>query len=174
MRDSGRIKPRSAAGEHRAKTAEETARIARRLKKAGHPTPLGDPASGVMLVVESPVGPRVLDALSRSLDSVGLREAHVFWSSTGLLLEALVAAEPSALAAVGPDAARELDALELPLSRRPFSEAAEGEWFSWTAGTAGLLLPPLAPALDDEAAKKRFWRAFLALRDLSSADGFDR
>jgi len=168
-----RGKPR-AAGEHRAKTAEETARIARRLKKAGHPAPLGDPASGVMLVVESPAGPRVVDALRRSLDSVGLDHAYVFWSSTGLLLEALLVAEPSVLAAVSPEAAREIDALGHPLARRPFLEAAEGEWFSWTAGAAGLRLPPLAPALDDEAAKRRFWRAFLALRELSSAGGMGR
>ena len=172
----------TAAEEHRAKTAEEAARIARRLKKAGHPTPLGDPASGVMLVVEPPVGPRVVDALRRSLDSVGLNEAHVFWSSTGLLLEALLAAEPSVLAAIGPEAAREIDDMGYPLVhdmgyplvRRPFSESAEGEWFSWTAGAAGLRLPPLAPALDDEAAKRRFWRAFLALQELSPAGEMGR
>ncbi len=164
----------TAAGEHRAKTTEEAARIARRLKKAGHPAPLGDPASGVMLVMESPAGPRVVDALRRSLNSVGLNEAHVFWSSTGLLLEALLAAEPSVLAAIGPEAAREIDDMGYPLVRRPFSESAEGEWFSWTAGAAGLRLPPLAPALDDEAAKRRFWRAYLVLRELSPAGGMGR
>ncbi len=168
-----RAKP-NAAGEHRAKTTEEAARIARRLKKAGHPAPLGDPASGVMLVVESLAGPHVVDALRRSLNSVGLHEAYVFWSSTGLLLEALLAAEPSVLAAIGPEAVREIDDLGYPLARRSFSESAEGEWFSWTAGAAGLRLPPLAPALDDEAAKRRFWRAFLALRELSPAGGMGR
>lgn len=122
-----------------------------------------------MLVVDAPAGPRVMDALGRSLDSVGLYEAYVVPSSTGLLLEMLLVAEPSILSAVGPDAAREIDSLEYPLARRPFSDAAEGEWFSWTAGTAGLRLPPLGPALDDDQAKRRFWRAFLALRDFASA-----
>lgn len=117
-----------------------------------------------MLVVESPAGPRVVDALRRSLDSVGLGEAYVVPSSTGLLYEILLVAEPSILVAVGPEAAREIDSLQHPLARRLYSDTAEGDMFSWTAGTAGLCLPPLAPALDDEAAKKRFWRAFLALR----------
>jgi len=121
-----------------------------------------------MLVVDAPAGPRVVDALRRSLDSVGLPEAYVVPSSTGLLPEMLLVAEPSVLSAVGPDAAREIDSLDHPLSRCPFSDAAEGELFSWTAGTIGLRLPPLAPALDDDGAKKRFWRAFLALRDPAS------
>lgn len=126
-----------------------------------------------MIVVDSPAGPRVVDALRRSLDSVGLPEAYVLWTSTGLLMEAFLSAEPSVLAAVGPEAAREIDSLDYPLARRPFSEATEGEWFSWTAGAAGLRLPPLAPALDDERAKRRFWRAFLALRELAPYGGGD-
>ena len=117
-----------------------------------------------MLVVESPASPRVLDALGRSLDSVELGEAYVVPSSTGLLLEMLLVAEPSILVAVGSEAAREIDSLQYPLARSRFSDAAEGDLFSWTAGTTGLRLPPLARALDDRAAKKRFWRAFLALR----------
>ena len=163
----GRGKPPSAASDHRAKTADEAARLARQLSKEGHAPQLGDPASGVMLVVDAPAGPRVTDALRRSLDSVGLGEAYVVPSSTGLLLEMLIVAEPSILVAIGPDASREMDSLEHPLARRPFADAAEGELFTWTAGTIGLRLPPLAPALDDDAAKKRFWRAFLALRDLA-------
>ena len=124
-----------------------------------------------MLVVDAPAGPRVMDALRRSLDSVGLHEGYVVSSSTGLLLEMLLVAEPSILVAVGPDGAREIDSLDHPLARRPFSDAAEGELFSWTAGTTGLRLPPLAPALDDDGAKKRFWRAFLALRDPAGRPG---
>lgn len=162
--------PRDAAGDHRAKTAHEAARIARRLKDLGHPPPLGDPASGAMLVVEPPAGPRIVDAIGRSLASVNLPETYVTWASSGLLGEEILAVEPSVLVAVGPRAAREIDELDHPLARRPFSDAAEGTWFAWTKGTAGLLLPALAPALDDEGAKRRFWRAFLALRSLAPAD----
>ena len=122
-----------------------------------------------MLVVEQPVGPRILQALERSLDAVGLAEAYVTYASTGTLAEEILATEPHALMAVGPEAAREIDALDHPLAQNSFSEAETGVWFTWTKGTAGLALPPLAPALDDEAAKRRFWRAFLALRDLAPA-----
>ena len=160
---------RDAASDYRAKTAHEAARIARRLKGAVHPAPLGDPASGVVVVVEQPAGPRAVEALRRSLDSVGLLEAYVTWTYTGLLMEELLSIEPHALVAVGPGAVRELDALRHPLARGSFAEAPEGTWFSWTRGTAGLRLPALTPALDDDGAKRRFWRAFVALRDLAPA-----
>ena len=137
------------------------------MKEAGHPTPLGDPASGVVLLVEQPVGPRVLQALDRSLKTVGLPEAFVTYASTGLLAQVVLATEPHALVAVGPGAAREIDALGHPLAQHSFSEAETGVWFAWTKGTAGLSLPALISALDDDGAKRRFWRAFLALRDLS-------
>jgi hypothetical protein len=159
--------PRDAASDYRAKVAHEISHLSRLMKEAGHPAPLGDPASGVMLVVEQPVGPRVLQALERSLRTVGLPAAYVTYASTGLLAREVLAAEPHALVAVGPGAAREIDALGHPLARRPFSEAERGVWFTWTRGTAGLNLPALIPALDDERAKRRFWRAFLALRDLA-------
>jgi hypothetical protein len=136
------------------------------MKDAGHAAPLGDPTSGIVIVVEQPVGPRVLDALSRSREAVGLPDAYVTYEGTGLLLRELLSAEPSALVAVGPGAAGEIDALDYPLAQRPFSGVPEGAWFSWTKGTSGLLLPPLRPALSDDGAKRRFWRAFLALRDL--------
>lgn len=119
-----------------------------------------------MLVVEEPVGPRALDALERSLETVGLPESYVTWTSE-VLLEEILACEPSALAAVGPDAARRIDRLGYPLARSQFSEAEAGVWFAWTGGTAGLLVPAIAPALDDEGAKRHFWRAFVGLRDLS-------
>jgi hypothetical protein len=158
---------RGAAGDYRAKVAHEISHLSRLMKKAGQPAPLGDPASGIMLVVEQPVGPRVLQALERSLKTVELPEAYVTYASTGLLAREILAAEPHALVAVGPGAAREIDAVDYPLARRPFSEAERGVWFTWTKGTAGLSLPALIPALDDEGAKRRFWRAFLALRDLA-------
>jgi len=154
-----------AAGDYRAKVAHEISRLSKRMKESGYPAPLGDPSSGVVLVVEQPVGPRVLQALDRSLKTVGLPEAYVTYASTGLLAQEVLAIEPHALVAVGPGAAREIDALDYPLARHPFSEAEGGVWFAWTKGTAGLNLPALIPALGDDGAKRRFWRAFLALKD---------
>ncbi len=163
--------PRDAASDYRDKVAHEISQLSKLMKRAGHPAPLGDPASGVVLVVEQPVGPRVLQAVERSLESVELPEAYVTYASTGLLAREILAAEPHALVAVGPGAASEIDALGYPLVRRTFSEAESGVWFAWTKGTAGLVLPALVPALDDEEAKRRFWRAFLALRALAAARG---
>ena len=80
----------------------------------------------------------------------------------------LLATEPQVLVAVGPGAAGDVDDLAHPLARAPFSEAREGVPFAWTRGTSGLRLPSLAPALDDEANKRRFWRCFLVLRDLAA------
>jgi hypothetical protein len=138
------------------------------MKAAGHPAPLGDPTTGVVLVIEQPVGPRLLDALAASLAAVGLPDAYVTYASTNLLKEELLATEPQALVAVGPGAAREVDGLSHPLARTPFSEAQEGVPFAWTRGTSGLLLPSLAPALTDDTRKRRFWRCFLVLRDLAA------
>jgi hypothetical protein len=137
------------------------------MRAAGHPAPSGDPNSGVVLVVEQPVGPRVLGALQASLAAVNLPDAYVTYAATGLLKEELLATEPHALVAVGPGAAGEIDGLDHPLARTPFSDAEEGSPFAWTRGTAGLRLPSLAPALTDDTHKRRFWRCFLALRDLA-------
>ncbi len=121
-----------------------------------------------MLVVEPPAGPRVLDALSRSLEALDLADAYVTFSSGGSLMQELLIVEPSVLVAVGPGAGEAVDALGYSLAQNPFAEASEGEWFAWTKGTAGILLPPLAPALHDEQTKKRFWRAFLALKAITN------
>ncbi len=164
MRPAGKRPPRDAKDDYRDKTAHEISRISRRLVENGYPAPLGDPTSGIVLVVEQPVGPRVLEALKLSLGAVGLPEAYVTYASTGLLMEELLATEPDALVAAGPGAARDIDATGYPLVRQPFSEAEPGVWFSWTKGTSGFLLPSLAPALDDDAAKRRFWRTFLGLK----------
>ena len=80
--------PRDAASDYRAKVAHEISHLSRIMKKAGHPAPLGDPTSGVVLVVEQPVGPRVLQALDRSLKTVDLPDAYVTYTSTGLLAQA--------------------------------------------------------------------------------------
>jgi len=153
--------------EYRAKIAHEFSRLSRLIKSSGYPTPLGDPASGIMLVVEQPVGPRVLQALGRSLQTVGLPDAYVTYASTGLLAQEILAADPHALVAIGPGAARDIDEIEHPLARSSFSSAESGAWFAWKKGTAGLSTPSLAPALDDVTAKRCFWRAFLALKDLA-------
>ena len=158
---------RDATGDYRAKTAYEISVVSRRMKESGYPAPLGDPTSGVVLVVEQPVGPRILQALDRSLKTVGLPEIYVTYASTGLLAEEILAAEPHALVALGPGAVSEIDGLGHPLAQTLFSEAERGVWFAWTKGTAGLVLPALAPALDDDAAKRRFWRAFQAMRNLA-------
>ena len=159
-------RPRDAAGDYKEKTAYEISRLTGRATREGHPAPLGDPTSGVMLVLEQPFGPRTLEALKLSLEAVGLQEAYVTYESTGLLDQEIRATDPQVLAAIGAGAAYDIDAIDYPLVRQPFSEALPGVWFAWTRGTSGLLIPALAPALHDEEAKRSFWRAFLALRDL--------
>jgi hypothetical protein len=158
--------PRDAAGDYREKTAYEVSHLSKRMKEKGHPAPLGDPTSGIVLVLEQPTGPRVLTALKLSLQAVGLPLAYVTYESTGLLAQELRATEPHALVAIGTGAANDIDATDYPLVRQPFSESEPGLWFPWTKGTAGLALPAIIPALDDEAAKRRFWRAFLTLKNL--------
>lgn len=157
---------RDAAGDYREKTAYEVSRLSKRMKEDGHPAPLGDPTSGVVLVLEQPVGPRAMKALKLSLQAVGLPEAYVTYESTGLLVQEIRATDPQALIAIGAGAARDIDAIDYPLAGQPFSGVRPGVWFAWTKGTVGLLLPAITPALDDEAAKRRFWQTFLALKDL--------
>ena len=159
--------PRDAAADYREKSAYEISRLAREMKDRGFPAPLGDPTSGLMIVLEQPVGPRPLEALERSLDAVDLPEAYVTYESTSLLAREILATQPQALVAIGPRAAHDIDAIDYPLARQPFSDAKLGIWFPWTKGTAGLALPAIAPALGDDAAKRRFWRAFLSLRAIS-------
>ena len=160
--------PRDAAGDYARKTAYEISRLSNRMKEGGHPAPLGDPTSGIMLVLEQPFGPRTLEALELSLQALRLQQAYVTYESTGLLAQEIQTTEPIVLVAIGAGAARDIDAIDYPLVRQPFSEAEPGVWFPWTKGTKGLLTPSLAPALDDDAAKRRFWSAFLTLRDLAN------
>jgi len=168
---------------YEAKISHETTQLARRMVRAGLPQPFGDPLSGVVLVVEPPArakgaektSAKMVDALRRSLAAVKLEEAYyVTWSSPDLLnelLEELLSLEPTVLVAVGPAAARAIDALKYPLAKKPFSETPEGSWFAWTKGTSGLKLPALAPAIDDAEAKRHFWQTFLALRSLAPEAG---
>ena len=160
----------SAADEYRAKVAHEVGGTST-ARPNDLPYPSGDPLSGVVLVGEpapSTAGSaRLTDALRRSLRAVGLDDAYVTWSGSGLLLQELLSLEPSVLVAVGPGAARAVDEAGYVLVKTSFREAVEGAWFPWTEGTTGLLLPDLAPALEDPGAKRRFWRAFLTLRGLT-------
>jgi len=171
VRPAGREtnQPRDAAGDYTRKTAYEVSRLSSRMKEGGHPAPLGDPTSGVVLVLEQPFGPRPLQALELSLQAVGLQQAYVTYESTGLLAQEIQTTEPNVLVAIGAGSARDIDAIDYPLVRQPFSEAEPGVWFPWTKGTKGLLTPALAPALDDDAVKRRFWLAFLTLRDLTNS-----
>jgi hypothetical protein len=171
VRPAGREtgQPRDAVGDYTRKTAYEVSRLSSRMKGEGHPAPLGDPTLGIVLVLEQPFGPRTLEALELSLQAVGLQQAYVTYESTGLLAQEIQATDPNVLVAIGAGAARDIDAIDYPLVRQPFSEAEPGVWFPWTKGTKGLFTPALAPALDDDAAKRRFWSAFLTLRDLTNS-----
>ena len=161
-----------AKGDYAAKVAQEVVEGAsRHAARPDLPYPSGDPLSGIVLVAEpAPTtagSARLADALRRSLAAVGLDAAYLTWSPSGPLREELLSLEPTILVAVGPGAARTVDDAGYALVKTPFREATEGAWFSWTRGTTGFLLPDLAPALEDPEAKRRFWRAFLALRDLA-------
>lgn len=153
--------------DYSAKARHEASRLSRLIREAGHPAPSGNPTSGVLILLEQPVGPRVTEALNLSLESLKISEAYATWASTGFLMQEILIAEPTILVAIGPGAAQEIDSLEYPLARRKFSEASPGNWFTWTRGTSGLLLPSLAQALDDAEAKRRFWRAFLSLQTIA-------
>lgn len=154
------------AGDEAGRALEDyRAKAERELGTGRDGLPMGDPASGVLLVLEPPESGAVLDALGLSLDNVGHPRARVVLAGERLLLEILSGC-PAAIVAVGSGAARSLDSLEYPLARASFSGAREGEWFVWSRGSHGLALPALAPALEDEEVKREFWRAFLALRAL--------
>lgn len=160
----------SARGDYEAKVTHETGASLRRAARPDAPYPSGDPLSGIVLVAEpapsASGSARLADALRRSLSAVGLEGAYVTWSSTGPLLEELLCLEPTVLVVVGAGAARAVDEAGYSLVNTRFGDAPEGAWFPWTKGAVGLLLPDLAPALEDPEAKRRFWRAFLSLRDL--------
>lgn len=160
-----------AADDYRAKVTHEAEGSYQHPARQDLPYPSGDPLSGVVLVTEpSPsttASARLADALCRSLSAVGLDAAYVTWSTSDSLLAELLSLEPAILVAVGPGAARAVDNAGYALVKTRFGDAPEGAWFPWTRGTTGFLLPDLAPALEDPEAKRRFWRAFLALRDLA-------
>ena len=162
--------PSQAAGEYRAKIQHETEAATRRAARTDRPYPSGDPLSGIVLVATpAPTtagSARLADALRRSLAALGLDDAYVTWSGPDALGEELLSLEPAVLVAVGPGAAATVDEAASALARASFGGATEGAWFPWGRGTSGLLLPDLEAALDDLEAKRLFWKAFLALRDV--------
>jgi hypothetical protein len=155
--------------DYEAKTSHEVTQRLAHPEHTGFLEPFGDPLSGIVLIAEranEAASALLPDALCRSLAVVKLDAAYVTWYPP-ILLEEILSLDPCALVAVGPDVAHAIDSLNYPLAKTGFSDAPEGSWFAWTKGTSGLRLPALAPALSDADAKRRFWRAFLALRVLA-------
>ncbi len=68
---------------------------------------------------------------------------------------------PSIVVVMGEEARAELAELELPLSRE--IEPSAGEIQRLTPSCDALYVPDIDAALDDESAKREFWKAFRAL-----------
>jgi uracil-DNA glycosylase len=77
------------------------------------------------------------------------------------LLEELAIVSPRIVVVMGEDARRELNRLQVPLSR-PVEER-EGEVQAFTPTVDALYVPDIDVSLDEESAKQRFWRAFRML-----------
>jgi uracil-DNA glycosylase family 4 len=69
--------------------------------------------------------------------------------------------QPKIIVIMGEDALGVLNGLEIPLSR--VVEPRDGEIQAFTPACDALFVPELDEALDEEGAKRRFWRAFRAL-----------
>jgi uracil-DNA glycosylase len=77
------------------------------------------------------------------------------------VLEELAIVQPRIVVAMGEEALAELNDLDVPLGRTV--EAKPGEIQKLTPSCEALYVPDIDRALDDEAAKKAFWKAFRAL-----------
>ena len=112
--------PRPPAAEYRTKAAHEAADAAWRASRSGGPEPSGDPLSGIMAVVEPAASTggnaKLASALRRSFSAIGLDGAYVTPARPETLLEELLSLEPAVLVAVGPGAARAVDASGYPLA----------------------------------------------------------
>jgi hypothetical protein len=62
------------------------------------------------------------------------------------------------------NAGRDIGAMGYLLVRQPCSEAKTGD-FPGRKVALDILLPSLRPALDNEVAKRHFWRAFRKLKE---------
>jgi uracil-DNA glycosylase family 4 len=82
---------------------------------------------------------------------------------TARVLEELAIVQPKIVVVMGEDALHALDELQVPLSRQ--LEPVVGEIQQLTPSIAALYVPDIDEALDEEAAKRRFWAAFRVLGD---------
>jgi uracil-DNA glycosylase family 4 len=79
----------------------------------------------------------------------------------GRLVEEIAIVQPKIVVVMGPDALDTLNELALPLAREV--QARPGEIQSLTPSIEALYTPNIDEALDEETAKREFWRAFRAL-----------
>jgi uracil-DNA glycosylase len=79
------------------------------------------------------------------------------------VLDELAIVQPRIVVIMGEEALEELDALELPLASKV--EPVPGEIQKLTPSCDALWVPDIDRSLDDERAKRAFWRAFRALGD---------
>lgn len=79
------------------------------------------------------------------------------------VLEEIAVVQPRIIVVMGEPALAELNDLNVPLGRE--LEAAPGEVQRLTPSIEALWCPDIDASLDDEAAKREFWRAFRALGD---------
>jgi len=79
------------------------------------------------------------------------------------VLDELAIVQPRIVVVMGEEALEELNGLSVPLAARV--EAVPGEIQKLTASCDALYVPDIDRALDEEAAKRAFWRAFRALGD---------
>jgi uracil-DNA glycosylase len=77
------------------------------------------------------------------------------------VLEELAIVQPKIVVAMGEDALRVLDELQVPLARR--LEPRMGEVQQLTPSIDALYVPNIDESLDEEAAKREFWSAFRVL-----------
>jgi uracil-DNA glycosylase family 4 len=77
------------------------------------------------------------------------------------LVEEIAIVQPKIVVVMGPEALAELNGLELPLARE--IRAAPGDIQTLTPSIDALYTPDIDDALDEEQAKREFWRAFRVL-----------
>ena len=81
----------------------------------------------------------------------------------GRVLDELAVVQPRIVVAMGAEALHELNGLDVPLAGEVGADA--GEIQKLTPSCDALYVPDIDASLDDERAKRAFWRAFRALGD---------
>jgi uracil-DNA glycosylase len=79
------------------------------------------------------------------------------------LVEEMAIVQPKIVVVMGPDALDVLNELSLPLARRV--EPEPGSVQQLTPSIEALYVPDIDQSLDEESAKREFWRAFRRLGD---------